>query len=104
MSIVIIRTDGPVQWHINFSSSGQWIGVCEPLGLTEEGKSLDDLRLNIDRSIQRLMEDLTSTGEFESFLTERGWRGMPAAGKPPQDPPQYRLPLQLVVHCGYTKR
>ena len=104
MSIVFVRTAGPVQWHVNRSPSGQWIGFCEQLGLIEEGKSLDDLRLNIKRSIQRLMEGLTSNGEFDSCLRERGWRGMPAAGEPPQDPPRYRMPIQLVVHRGYTKR
>jgi len=104
VSIVIVQTDGPVQWHVNLSVSGQWIGVCDPLGLTEEGRSLGDLRQNIERSIQRLMEDLTSTGEFESFLRKRGWRGMPATGQLQQDPAQYRMPIQLVVHFGYTKR
>lgn len=104
MSIVIVQTDGPVQWQVNLSSSGQWVGVCEPLGLTAEGKSLENLRQNIERSIQRLMEDLASTGEFDSFLTERGWRGMLAAGKRQQDPAQYRMPIQLIVHFGYTKR
>jgi hypothetical protein len=29
---------------------------------------------------------------------------MPAVGKPQQDPAQYRMPIQLVVHRGYTKR
>jgi hypothetical protein len=91
-----------VQWHVNLSSSGQWIGVCESLGLTEEGKSLDHLRQNIERSIQRLMEDLTSTGEFDSFLIERGWRA--DVGTPPQDPAKYEMLIQLVVHRGYTKR
>jgi len=50
------------------------------------------------------MEDLISTGEFASFLRERGWRGMLAAGKPQQGPAQYRMRIQLVVHRGYTKR
>jgi len=104
VSIVIVETNGPVEWQVNLSSPRQWIGVCEPLGLTAEGDSLDDLRQNIERSIQRLMEHLNSTGEFDSFLRERGWRGMPAAGKPQQDPAQYRMPIQLVVHRGYTKR
>jgi hypothetical protein len=91
-----------VQWHVNVSSLGQWIGVCEPLGLTEEGKSLDDLRQNIERSIQRLMEHLTSTGEFDSFLIERGWRA--TVGTRQQDPAKYEMLIQLVVHRGYTKR
>jgi len=104
VSIVIVRTDSPVKWHVTLSSFGRWIGVCEPLGLTAEGKSLEDLRQNIERSIQRLMEQLTSTGEFDSFLAERGWRGMPAAGEPQQHSAQYRIPIQLVVHRGYTKR
>ena len=104
MSIVIVETDGPVQWQVNLSSSGRWIGVSQPLGLTAEGKSLEDLRQNIERSIQRLMENLTSTGEFDSFLTERGWRGMLGEGEPQQGPAQYRMPIQLIVHFGYTKR
>jgi len=68
------------------------------------GKSLNDLHQNIQRSIQRLMEHLTSTGEFDSFLRERGRRGMLAVGKPRQGPAQYRIPIQLVVHRGYMKR
>jgi hypothetical protein len=93
-----------VQWQVNRCSSGQWIGLCEPLGLTAEGKSLKDLGQNIERSIQRLMEDLTSTGEIDSFLSARGWRGMPAARRRQQDPTRYQMPIQLVVHFGYTKR
>ena len=104
MSIVIVETDGPVQWQVNLSSSGQWIGVCERVGLAAEGKSLENLRENIEQSIQRLMENLTSSGEFDSFLTERGWRGMLAPGEPQQGPAQYRMPIQLIVHFGYTKR
>ena len=102
VNIVIVETDGPVRWHVNLTSSGQWIGVCEALGLTAKGKSLDDLRQSVEWSIQRLMEELTSMGEFDSFLRDRGWRGMPGVGKPPQNGAQYQIPIQLVIHFGYT--
>jgi hypothetical protein len=89
-----------VLWHVNLSASGQWMGVCEPLGLTEEGISLDDLFRNIELSMQRLIERRTLSGELDSYLSERGWRGLLTPGRPQQGPAQYRI----VVHRGYTKR
>jgi len=97
--IVQIQVNGQVQWQVGRSSAGRWIGVCQPLGLTMEGDSLDDLFNNINESVQLLMEDLVETGEFDSFLRHRGWQAVPN-GSQQQGPVEFQVPIDLLVRTS----
>lgn len=94
-----IDVNGQLIWEVGRSaSSGHWVGVCRPLGLTMEGTTLDELYSSINDSIQLLMTDLMESGELESFLRHRGWR-MGAQSEQPGKV-EFDVPIDLLVHAG----
>jgi predicted RNase H-like HicB family nuclease len=92
--VIQIEVKGQVQWNVGQSAAGNWIGVCEPLKMTMEGETLDDLQQNIRQSLQLLMEDLMKNGELEAFLREHGWRAIP--GPHQHGSVEFQVPYQLV--------
>ena len=63
-----------LQWMAFATESRTWIARCEPLGLTLEGDSLDELHGLIPEVLRGLFEDLIEDDELEQFLLDRGWR------------------------------
>lgn len=92
--VIQIEVKGQVQWNVVQSTAGNWIGVCDPLKMTMEGETLDELQQNIRQSLQLLMEDLMNTGELEAFLREHGWRAIP--GPQQHGSVEFQVPYQLV--------
>jgi predicted RNase H-like HicB family nuclease len=93
--IIQIQVQAQVQWRVGRSSSGNYIGVCDPLNMTMEGSTLEELEQNINESIQLLMSDLMESGELERFLQDHGWRAVPDPRQ--QGPVEFRLPYNLQV-------
>ncbi|MBI3371721.1 MAG: hypothetical protein HY017_08215 [Betaproteobacteria bacterium] len=100
MALVTIRMEGhaQLQWHVRRSTtSGRWIGVCEPMNQVTEADSLDELNSVIEETIQLLLTDLLLDNELEQFLREHGWT---ANNVPPQvsaSDVRFDVPWQLVV-------
>lgn len=63
-----------IQWHATQpAGSGRWIGVCEPMNLSVEADSRDELHSVIDEAIQLLLTDLFQDNALDRYLHERGW-------------------------------
>jgi predicted RNase H-like HicB family nuclease len=93
--VIQIEVKAQVQWRVGQSDAGNWIGVCEPLKMTMEGSTLDELQQNIHQSIQLLMEDLMETGELDAFLRDHGWRAIP--GPQQHGSVEFQVPYELLV-------
>ena len=71
---VQVLISGTVSWVIfQDRRSKRWIGVCSPLNLSVEEKTLGELSETIDEALHALLLDLARSNELEKFLRERGW-------------------------------
>lgn len=93
--MIRIEVNGNVTWRVAKSSEGNWVAVCDPLNLTMEGASLDELHANIAEALNLLMSELLETGELETFLKNRGWRAVPVGDQ--QGPMEFNVPYELLV-------
>jgi len=53
--------------------SRYWIGVCEALKISSQGKTVSDLRENIDDATNMMFRDLAERQELELFLRQHKW-------------------------------
>lgn len=73
MSVRSIKSQ--IQWKAFRSPTGKvWIAQCDPLGLTVEAKTLDELYSSaIPEALRDLLTDLIEDGDLDEFLREMGW-------------------------------
>jgi len=66
---------GQIVWRIyRDDASGQWIGVCEPIGLTASGDTYSEAVECCNQAMELMFEDLLSSGDLDEFLKLRGWK------------------------------
>jgi predicted RNase H-like HicB family nuclease len=66
---------GEIVWKIcRDKVSGQWIGVCDPIGLTASGDTYSEAVENCNHAMDIVFKDLLSSGDLEEFLNLRGWK------------------------------
>jgi hypothetical protein len=97
MAAQTVTVQAKVEWRARRSStSARWIGECEPLNLSMEADSLDELHSLIPEAIHLLMVDLFEDNELDRYLRERGWHavGMPAG---PDGDVEFDVPWYLVA-------
>lgn len=69
-----IRLNANLMWTAERGAeTNRWIGVCDPLGLSMEADSIDELHSLIPEAIHLLMVDLVEDNELDGFLQDRGW-------------------------------
>lgn len=73
MKTMTIQIKANIAWGMKRLSSGGYIGVCDALGLTVEGKDEQELRSMIEETLSVLFLDIFSDGEMEQFLRSHGW-------------------------------
>lgn len=54
--------------------SGQWIGACDPIGVTTSGDTYKELVENITQVTDSVFNNLLKTGDLEEFLSLHGWK------------------------------
>src|SRR5258708_24071737 len=94
-----IDVNGQVQGMVSRTGEPQhWLAVCDPLGLTMEAPSLDDLHASLSDAVQLLMADLLEAGELDGFLRNPAWRRLPDQSRaPPPGDARVALPVGLPV-------
>lgn len=107
-TVTLVRQQGQatVQWQATKSAlSKRFVGVCQPMNLSVEANSLDELYSLIPETIHLLMHDLLIDNELQPFLKEIGWRFPGELPKPTEDV-RIQVPWELVVsgEMGDTTR
>src|SRR5258708_40328956 len=51
-----------------------WGGVCDGLNFTAQGETWAKLLESISETLDLMFQELSSTGEMDQFLKERGWK------------------------------
>ena len=93
-----VRIEDTITWHVFQSEHGNWIGICDPLGLTMEGPTIDELNLNIQDAVNSILERLLKKGELEKFFSDRGWGSQQYAMEKDTGA---SVPIDLLVHSNY---
>ena len=90
---------GTIVWHVFQSEHGNWIGICDTLGLTMEGPTIDELNLNIQDAVNSIFNQLLKKGELENFFNDRGWGSQQYAM---EKDTETSVPIDLLVHSNYA--
>lgn len=92
----VVTIDAKISWRgFQDRKSRRWVGVCDALALTVEGKTWAELAETIADALNGLFRDLMDERELSRFLQDRGWKlvgKMPAARR--QDV-QFDVPFHL---------
>lgn len=100
-TVIAVKVRGKLEWRTSRSATSQrWIGVCDPMNLTMEADSLDELFSVIGETMQLVLADLLADDELDEYLRERGW----TAGNLPQSRDvsdiRFDVPWQLVAESA----
>jgi len=96
----VIQIQANLQWRAERGvHSDRWIGFCDPLGISAEATTLDELHTLIPEAIHILMLDLLEDNELDGFLMERGWSSMAHTvnAAAPATQPEFRVPWFLSI-------
>jgi hypothetical protein len=97
MPIIAVQMSGRIQWVAKQSPlSRRWVGICEPMNLTTEADSLDELFSVIDETMQLVLRDLLEDNELNGYLRDMGWTAAIPAGPAPHDA-EFDVPWVLVA-------
>lgn len=80
---ITIQVQAQVVWACTATKRGTVVASCDPLGLTVEADSAQELPSVIAEAQHFLLVDLFEDGELPQFLTEHGWK------------PSHPLPLAM---------
>jgi hypothetical protein len=84
MAIVQVeRTQGQLLWAVIRARGGNWVAVCDALGLTIQSDTWANLMDDIAHALNALFTDLLLEGGLDRFLRDRGFR---VAGPIPSQP------------------
>jgi hypothetical protein len=94
--MLIIKVETQLQWKVQQTKSGSFVAVCEPLGLASEGVDQLDLWMNIQESINLVLNDLLKNGELGTFLQSKGWKST-TLPRQHTGPYPFEVPIELVM-------
>jgi predicted RNase H-like HicB family nuclease len=70
----VVHINANLHWIVvQDRTSGYWIGVCELLKISLQGKTLAELIEIIEESLNALFLDLVERKELELFLKQHKW-------------------------------
>jgi len=93
MAKIQVRIEARIAWkYCQDPKSSLWVGVCEPLALTVQAETHEELMGLMRGSVDDLFQDLLNDGELPQFMRERGWSAQSIPTKPPEDFVSFDLP------------
>lgn len=96
-----IRVRAKLQWKAFLDpASGKWVALCEPLKLTADGETWQDLWDSANDAVQFLLVDLVRKGRLQQFMREHGWKLAEGARIPTRQEaltrrPRFDVPFEL---------
>lgn len=100
----LIRLEGSVPWRcFRNRKTGQWIAICDPLKITAEGETWQELNQTIAEMLNAMLSDLLRTGDLKKFLTAHGWKpDKPIPAKPKNV--HFDIPWEIVKQAAYDSK
>ena len=93
-----IALQANIQWRATQSpTSKRWIGICDPMNLSMEADSLDELHSIVGETLQFVLADLLHDNELDAYLRERGWQVIGQQPIATNAKVHFQVPWELVV-------
>ncbi len=99
MALTTVVINAKLSWRAFKARGGRgnWIAVCEPLGLTIESERYSELAEDVGDAIDLMFRDLLRNNDLDRFLRQRGWtRGRGALPVRVADA-RFDVPFDLLV-------
>lgn len=101
--MTLVRVDANLNWAVVQGKGGNWVAVCDPLGLTVQGETWAELMEDIGHALDALLKDLLSTHELDKFLHDHGWTPSIAIPSHPDDV-RFDVPFAaMMANSGQTR-
>jgi len=71
--VTVVRIDTTVNWKTLRAKGGNWVAVCDPLGLTIQAETYVNLMEDIGFTLDAVLNDLLNSNELDTFLRDHGW-------------------------------
>lgn len=95
-TVTVIEIQAQVPWQARQTASSRWIAICEPMNLSTEANSLDELYSVINETMQLVLTDLLEDNELDSYLRDRGWTALNMPSHVSADV-EFNVPWHLVA-------
>ena len=92
-TVVRVDVTGKIQWNCTRARGGNWIAVCDPLGLTVQSETWGELMEDISLTLDGVLRDLLSSNELDRFLREHGWQAVGPIPTRPEDIRRFDVPF-----------
>jgi len=97
--MTIVKIEGNTEWKCFRAKGGNWVAVCDPLGLTIQSETWANLMEDIAHTLNAMFKDLLKSDELARFLRDRGWR---LVGKMPSKPVDIWFDVPFVTTTATT--
>jgi hypothetical protein len=93
MQVVRVEVEGQVLWKCLRAKGGNYVAVCDPLGLTVQSPTWGELMEDINSTLDAMLRDLLETNDLDRFLRSHGWQ---ISGPLPMRPAEVRFDLPFI--------
>ncbi len=77
LNVRVVQVEANIEWRAFRARGGNWIAICDPLGLTIQSETYASLMEDIAETLNAMLHDLVSSNDLERFFRERGWQSGP---------------------------
>lgn len=70
---ITVKIQADLSWQVCKTSIGSIVAVCDPIGLSLEGDSEEEVRSLIAEGLDCFFRDHLEDGSLERFLMTKGW-------------------------------
>ena len=68
-----VHIQAKLTWKWGRTKHGSYIAVCDPIAQTVHAERFPELLETINEALDSTFKELSSSGDLEKFLRERGW-------------------------------
>lgn len=99
MAALLVQIEARIPWRCYRAAGGNWIAVCDPLGLTVQSARYSELAEDVADTLDLMFRDLLRGNELDRFLRGRGWSR--TGGKLPKPSnARFDVPFELLMTRG----
>jgi len=92
--MAVVRMESKIEWKCFRARGGNWVAICDPLGLTIQSAAWATLMEDIAQTLNSMFRDLLKSGELVQFLRDRGWQPI---GRIPLKPSNVRFDIPFTT-------
>lgn len=94
--VAVVSIEAKIAWRCSRARGGNWIAICDPLGLTVQSARYSELAEDVGDTLDLMFRELLRSNELDGFLRARGWkRGVGRLPRPANV--RFDVPFELLM-------